>query len=84
MLHKEYPKGDDVVFESVGGKMLSICVKFINRWMTDHNRCTYKNKSFVNSVAIPTIKLLFNSASVCSFFLPRFAPHYPQHLTKLV
>ena len=45
---------------------------------------TYKNKSFVNLVAIPTIKLLFNSASVHGFFLPHFAPHYPQHLTKLV
>ena len=87
VLHKEYPKGVDVVFESVGGEMLSTCINSLSiggRLIMIGAVSTYKNTSIANSVPIPTVKLLFKSASVRGFFLAHFAPHYPQHLAKLI
>ena len=45
---------------------------------------TYKNKSIAAPVPLPTVKLLFKSASIRGFFLPHFTAHYPSHLAKLV
>ena len=87
VLHMEYPKGVDVVFESVGGEMFTTCINSLST----HGRLiiigavsTYKNKSMASSVAIPTVKLLTRSASIHGFFLPHFAPYYRDHLSKLV
>ena len=87
VLHKEYPKGVDIVYESIGGDMFTTCVNNLatrGRLIIIGAVSTYKNKSMASSVGIPTIKMLTKSASIHGFFLPHFAPHYPSHLAKLV
>ena len=87
VLHKEYPKGIDVVFESVGGEMLTTCANNLatgGRLIIVGTVSTYKNKSIAAPVPLPTVKLLFKSASIRGFFLPHFTAHYPSHLAKLV
>ena len=87
VLRKEYPKGIDVVFESVGGEIFTTCVDNLavgGRLIIFGTVSTYKSKSINTPVPVPIVKLLSKSASVRGFFLPQFTTHYPNHLTKLV
>ena len=87
VLHKEYPKGIDVVFESVGGEMFTTCVNNLavgGRLIIFGTVSTYKSKSINTPVPVPIVKLLSKSASVRGFFLPQFTTHCPNHLAKLI
>lgn len=86
ILQKEYPKGIDVVFEGVGGEMFTTSANSLStggRLIIIGTVSTYKNKSIASSVAMPTVKLLFKSASIRGFFLPHFTLHYQSHFKKL-
>ncbi|OQR88768.1 alcohol dehydrogenase [Thraustotheca clavata] len=90
VLKKEFPRGVNVVFESVGGSMLDTCVANIAR----HGRIIvigaisgYQDASSWNGGAntgapVSTI-LLSKSASLRGFFLNHHASHFPNHAKKL-
>ena len=90
VLKKEFPKGVDLVFESVGGEMFDTCVKSL----TNHGRLVvigsisgYQDASSWRSEAkgkAPlSSKLLTKSASVRGFFLNHYARHMRSHTKKL-
>lgn len=86
VLDEEYPKGVDVVYESIGGEIFNNCINHLStcgRLLIIGAVSTYKDKS-MTSVAIPTVQLLSKSASVRGFFLPHYTIHFPSHLDKLV
>ncbi len=86
VLRDEYPRGIDLVYESVGGMLFDTCVRalalrgrlviigFISEYL-----------SGPQPVKQPRIytHLLAKSASVCSFFLPHFSKYYREHTARL-
>lgn len=88
VLKAEYPKGVNLVYESVGRKMFDTCVKHLARrgrlviigYITEYAG----QPEEVMSARIYT-QLLWKSASVRSMFLPHYLREYlPTHLMKLV
>ncbi|KAJ0395025.1 hypothetical protein P43SY_003238 [Pythium insidiosum] len=92
VLKKEYPKGVDLVFESVGGEMFDTAVNNLAR----HGRVivigmiagyedssAFKGKKAGSSGAPLTAKLLAKSASVRGFFLNDFYRETGAHSRKL-
>eukprot|EP00128_Syssomonas_multiformis_P001828 Colp12_sorted_trinity150504_noHs@1826 len=88
VLAKEYPKGVDVCYESVGGSMFETCLNRIavkGRIIVIGFISGYTAKSFTGSQQIPAItpKLLMKSASVRGFFLFHYAKQWRDHMIKL-
>lgn len=89
VLKKEFPKGVDVVYESIGGEMFDTCV---NRLATKGRLVTigfitgYKSKlGFTpskNATLVP--KLLSRSASIHGFLLFHFVEEFRPAFAKLV
>lgn len=81
VLRKEYPKGLDVVYESIGGEMFDLAV---NRMATKGRLIVigfisgYQTATGVKPVRTGTLpaKLLQKSASVLGFFLPHYLSEY--------
>ncbi|XP_065888639.1 prostaglandin reductase-3-like [Dysidea avara] len=89
VLHNEYPRGVDVVYESVGGEMFTICVNSLavkGRLIIIGSVSTYKGTSDTLAPPVPVsvTRLLAKSASIRGFFLPHYARQYPSHLAKMV
>lgn len=87
VLKTEYPKGVNLVYESVGRKTFDTCVNAL----AVHGRLViigfiseYTNG--METVTGPRIygKLLNKSASIRSFFLFHFQKYYAAHLTRLL
>jgi len=89
VLKKEYPKGCDVVYESIGGEMFDTCV---NRLATRGRLVTigfitgYQSKLGFTPVKNATLvpKLLTRSASVRGFLLFHYMEDFKPTLNKLV
>ncbi|KAL9955115.1 hypothetical protein ACROYT_G036401 [Oculina patagonica] len=89
VLKKEYPKGVDVVYESIGGEMFDTCV---NRLATKGRLVTigfitgYQSKLGFTPVKTATLvpKLLGRSASVRGFMLFHYPEDFKATLAKLV
>ncbi|KAI9484521.1 hypothetical protein BDB00DRAFT_745407, partial [Zychaea mexicana] len=79
VLRKEYPKGVDIIFESVGG---SLAVK--GRLIVIGTISTYSDKSGMQGDTVDTLKLLGKSRTVAGFFLPDYPHLFGSHMQKLV
>ncbi|CAL8248092.1 unnamed protein product [Lota lota] len=89
VLRKEYPKGVDVVYESVGGGVFDLAVNSLatgGRLIVIGFISGYQSASGVATVKGGTlpIKLLQKSASVRGFFLPHFARDYKEALGSMM
>ncbi|KAI3361390.1 hypothetical protein L3Q82_013558 [Scortum barcoo] len=88
-LRKEYPKGIDVVYESVGGSVLEVAVNslankgrlivigFISGYQTTSGIPSFKGATL-------PVKLLQKSASIRGFFLPHFLSDYREALGSMM
>jgi prostaglandin reductase 3 len=90
VLKKEYPRGVDIVFESVGGEMYETCVNALathGRLIVIGAIAGYEDSSAwkqVNAKSRPvSTRLLGKSASVRGFFLNNFHQFQPAHTKKL-
>jgi NADPH-dependent curcumin reductase CurA len=90
VLKSEFPKGVDVIYESVGGKMFSTCVNalaqsgrlvvigMMSQYMADES----KGWAPSHLTGLPE-KLLWKSQQLIGFFLVHHAKDYRKHLMKL-
>ncbi|XP_060556394.1 prostaglandin reductase-3-like [Ruditapes philippinarum] len=90
VLKTEYPKGVDVVFETMGEHMLDTCIDnlaergrliiigYIERYESD------KGYEPSHTVATLTARLLKISASVRGFYLKNFAEDFVSYVTKQI
>ncbi|KAF0688062.1 Aste57867_20286 [Aphanomyces stellatus] len=91
VLAKEFPRGIDLVFESVGGEMLQTCVQNLakhGRLITIGSISGYEDASSWTAsaaAATPIMSILLQkSASIRGFFLNSFLKdHMVAHTTKL-
>ncbi|XP_028835789.1 prostaglandin reductase 3-like isoform X2 [Denticeps clupeoides] len=88
-LRKEYPRGVDVVYESVGGSVFDLavdCLATKGRLIVIGFISGYRSASGLPPVAGRTLpaKLLKKSASVRGFFLPHFLPDYRESLAGMM
>ena len=87
VLTEEYPRGVDVVYESVGGEMFNSGVKCLatrGRLIIIGFIDSYKGSSFTARPTLPLHQILLSkSASIRGFFLNDFASDIPSHLSRL-
>ncbi|KAL8238271.1 hypothetical protein R6Q59_019352 [Mikania micrantha] len=89
VLKKEFPKGVDIVYESVGGDMFDLCLNslavygrmvvigMISQYQGKHG---WKPRNYTGLCE----KLLTKSQTVAGFFLVQYAHLWQQHLDHLV
>lgn len=87
VLRAEYPRGVDLVYESVGRRMFDVALEHLavrGRLVIIGYITEYLDVP--EAVTAPRIytKLLSKSASVRSMFLPHFFRQAPEHLTRLL
>ncbi|XP_077382909.1 prostaglandin reductase 3-like [Festucalex cinctus] len=88
-LKTEYPKGIDVVYESVGGSTLELAVNCLakkGRLIVIGFISGYQSASGIpqfRGTTLP-VKLLQKSASIRGFFLPHFISDYREALTRMM
>ncbi|GAA6215390.1 zinc-binding alcohol dehydrogenase domain-containing protein 2 [Lates japonicus] len=88
-LKKEYPKGIDVVYESVGGSVLELAVNRLankGRLIVIGFISGYQTASGIPPFTGGTlpVKLLQKSASIRGFFLPHFLSDYREALGSMM
>lgn len=87
VLKNEYPKGIDVVYESVGGAMFETCVRNLSvkgRLIVIGMITQYQGSVFKSVSKLPISQiLLLKSASIRGFFLPHYMKEVVPSLTKL-
>ncbi|XWS54816.1 hypothetical protein CRYUN_Cryun10bG0121700 [Craigia yunnanensis] len=88
VLKKEFPKGVDIVYESVGGNMFDLCINalairgrlivigMISQYQGEHG---WKPSNYPGLVE----KLLSKSQTVAGFFLPQYSHLWKEHLDRL-
>lgn len=90
VLKKEYPKGVDIVYESVGGEMFDICVDSLaikGRLIIIGYITSYENdRGFIPSKVSATLpaRLLPKSASVRGFFLNHYVHDWAPYIMKQI
>ncbi|XP_064197762.1 prostaglandin reductase 3-like [Anguilla rostrata] len=89
VLQREYPRGLDVVYESVGGSVFDLAVNRLaqkGRLIVIGFISGYQTASGVQPVKAGTlpIKLLQRSASVRGFFLPHFLSDYGEAMADML
>ncbi|PHT42043.1 hypothetical protein CQW23_20897 [Capsicum baccatum] len=89
VLKREFPKGTDIVYESVGGEMFDICLNalavygrlvvigMISQYQGEHG---WKPRNYPGICE----KLLAKSQTVAGFFLIQYAHLWQEHLDRLV
>ncbi|KAJ9561030.1 hypothetical protein OSB04_006190 [Centaurea solstitialis] len=89
VLKKEFPKGVDIVYESVGGEMFDVCfnalavygrlvvIGMISQYQGEHG---WKPRNYTGLCE----KILAKSQTVAGFFLTQYAHLWQQHLDNLV
>ncbi|EDV29464.1 uncharacterized protein TRIADDRAFT_19171 [Trichoplax adhaerens] len=88
VLKKEYPKGIDVVYESIGAEMFNICLEnlaikgrlIVIGYISGYQ--TAKGVSKSRNLIIPP-RLLSKSSSLRGFLLFHYVKHYGKHFQKL-
>lgn len=88
VLSKEYPKGIDVVYESIGKEIFDTCLKNLavhGRLIVIGMISGYHNEETIESGATSNIPLsmLRKSARVSGFFLPHYHKDIPRHTESL-
>lgn len=88
VLKSEYPKGVDVVYESVGGEVFNTCVKNLaigGRLILIGFITSYQDANFALRPSLPLYQILLSkSASVQGFFLNNHLKDVPSHIAKMV
>lgn len=89
VLKEHYPKGIDLVFETVGGKMLQDAIQNLalrGRVIVFGSISQYhgQDDSLKFSVHDLSVSLIGKSASVCGFAMPNHRDHAPRHIAKLM
>ncbi|XP_051574020.1 prostaglandin reductase 3-like [Myxocyprinus asiaticus] len=89
ILRKEYPRGLDVVYESIGGTIFNLSVNNLavqGRLIVIGFISGYQSASGLQPVKGGTlpVKLLQKSATVSGFFLPHFMSDYKETLSRLI
>lgn len=87
VLKNEYPRGIDIVFESVGGKFFDICLHNLairGRLIVIGTVSTYADSTGIAGNMVNTRNLLANSRVVAGFYLPSFFEYAPAHLATMV
>ncbi|KAK3104101.1 hypothetical protein FSP39_024417 [Pinctada imbricata] len=90
VLKSEYPKGVDIIYESIGGDIFETCIDSLavkGRLIVIGFIEGYKSDlGFTPSRTIATlpVKLLKKSASVRGFFLEHFRRDTPMYATKMI
>ncbi|KAL8541373.1 hypothetical protein ACS0TY_002577 [Phlomoides rotata] len=89
VLKSEFPKGVDIVYESVGGDMLDLCLNalatygrlvvigMISQYQGEDG---WKPRNYTGLLE----KILAKSQTVAGFFLPHYAQFWQEHLDKLM
>ncbi|KAE9597258.1 putative 15-hydroxyprostaglandin dehydrogenase (NAD(+)) [Lupinus albus] len=88
VLMKEFPKGIDVIYESVGGDMLNLCLNALavhGRLIVIGMISQYQGDSGWTPSKYPGLleKLLAKSQTVAGFFLVQYGHFWQEHLDKL-
>ncbi|KAE9607270.1 putative 15-hydroxyprostaglandin dehydrogenase (NAD(+)) [Lupinus albus] len=88
VLRKEFPKGIDVIYESVGGDMLKLCLNALavqGRLIVIGMISQYQGDSGWTPSNYPGLleKLLAKSQTVAGFFLVQYGHLWQEHLDKL-
>lgn len=86
VLKREFPRGIDVVYESVGGDMFDVCVDALaprGRLIIIGAMSQYAGGWAARQYPGITEKLLWKSATLQGFFLLHFARDWGRHLKKL-
>jgi len=92
VMKKEFPKGVDIVYESVGGEFLKICLDSLavkGRLIIIGAIANYNTKSTSNQMSsamidvVPTYSLLNGSRTVSGFFLNNYRNDFPRHLLAM-
>ncbi|KAJ3262345.1 Prostaglandin reductase 3 [Boothiomyces macroporosus] len=93
VLKKEYPKGVDIVFESVGGEMFQTCMKALNvkgRMIIIGAVSSYANEvkdgekmNVFSWDSVKTNTLLNKSTTITGFFLNHYVSEFPVTMKKL-
>ncbi|KAH9620847.1 hypothetical protein KSS87_011829 [Heliosperma pusillum] len=88
VLKKEFPKGVDIIYESVGGQMFDMCLNALaifGRLVVIGMISQYQGEHGWKPSNYPGIceKLLAKSQTVAGFFLPQYSHLWRQHLDKL-
>ncbi|KAK3420607.1 hypothetical protein EUGRSUZ_G01457 [Eucalyptus grandis] len=88
VLKKEFPKGVDIVYESVGGEMFDLCLNalaifgrlivigMISQYQGEHGWTPNKYPGLCE-------KLLSKSQTVAGFFLVQYSHFWQEHLDRL-
>ncbi|XP_055815839.1 uncharacterized protein LOC129885552 [Solanum dulcamara] len=89
VLKEEFPKGTDIVYESVGGEMFDICLNALavyGRLVVIGMISQYQGEYGWKPRNYPGIceKLLAKSQTVTGFFLIQYAHLWQEHLDRLV
>ncbi|WCJ17654.1 ARP protein (REF) [Euphorbia peplus] len=88
VLKKEFPKGADIIYESVGGKMFDLCLNALavhGRLIVIGMISQYQGEHGWNPSNYTGLceKILAKSQTVAGFFLIQYAHLWQQHLAKL-
>lgn len=88
VLKKEFPKGIDIIYESVGGHMFDLCLNALavyGRLIVIGMISQYQGEHGWKPSNYPGIceKLLAKSQTVAGFFLVQYSPFWQEHLDKL-
>ncbi len=86
VLKAEYPKGLNIVFESVGGELFDACLRHLavrGRLITIGFIAEYPNAQKIETTRVHTF-LIPKSASVRGFWLNHYLREAPQYLVKLI
>lgn len=93
VLKKEFPKGVDIIYESVGGEFFRTCMQNLavrGRLIVIGAMSTYKETGNSGKMAdnfsdqVATYELLAGSKTVAGFFLNNYRKEMPEHLPKLI
>ncbi|XP_068320021.1 uncharacterized protein [Pyrus communis] len=89
VLRKEYPKGVDIIYESVGGDMFDLCLNALavyGRLIVIGMISQYQGEHGWKPSNYPGIceKILAKSQTVAGFFLVQYSHLWQEHLDKLV
>ncbi|KAG1122140.1 hypothetical protein G6F42_011759 [Rhizopus arrhizus] len=87
VMKKEYPRGVDIVFESVGGNFFDICLKSLavrGRLIVIGTVSTYAETNGMAGDIVNTLRLLGTSRTVAGFFMPDYKEFSASHMANMI
>ncbi|KAK4520789.1 nuclear polyadenylated RNA-binding protein 3 [Mucor velutinosus] len=87
VMKKEYPRGVDIIFESVGGNFFDICLKSLavrGRLIVIGTVSTYADANGMAGDNVNTLKLLGTSRTVAGFFMPDYKEFSASHMANMI